>query len=362
MELNNTIYTIDARDNIYLESMAQATKLDDETVYDVMQQMFAEFLVETKKVKLNYSDLKNCLTPQKQKLEIAFVFDSVKTGSDLYGVKIMSKLLSLFDKNTCNSILVGDFIGPPQAASALKHAFFHFLEQEKEINYISNDLFFIVYMNNLSDLAFNMMRNGLSDYQPYVGYFDLTFSNVFKHYLSTILIRNFIKDRNQIIVEDEETGYHNPTWYPFEEYGFKCKAINAIYYGIFLSYKIERPASLSEEDIRFSLNAVSRAVFKLAEFKLVIEEPKLQYLVTKKKDNLERAGLLDMSLEELEDQIESRINTNYIFSLCFLPEFNTIKFNIMLEAPLTQGDKQMKLTVALEYRADDKILRLITMF
>lgn len=185
---------------------------------------------------------------------------------------------------------------------------------------------------------------------------------MFKHYLSTILIRNFIKDRHQIIAQDEDTGYHNPTWYPFEEYGFKCKAINSIYYGIFLSYKIERPASLSEEDIRFSLNAVSRAVFKLVEFKLVIEEPKLQYLLTKKKDNLERAGLLNLSLEELQDQVKSRINTNYIFNLCFLPEFNTIKFNIMLEISQNRGYKQMKFIVALEYRADDKILRLITMF
>lgn len=362
MEPNKTIYTIDARDNIYLESMAKATKLDDETLYDVIQQMFTEFMVEAKKVKINYSDLKNCLTPQKQKLEIAFVFDSLKTGSNVYGVKIMSKLLSLLDKKTCNSILIGDFISPPQGVHLLKNAFFQFLEQEKEINYISNDQFFIVYINNLSDLAFQTIRNGLSDYLPYIGYFDLTFSNPFKHYLSTILIRNFIKDRDQVIVQDEDTGYHNPTWYPLEESGFKCKAVNSIYYGVFLSYKIERPASLSEEDIRFSLNAISRAVFKLSDFKLVIEEPKLQYLVTNKKDNLERAGMLDLSLKELQDQIKSRINTNYIFNLCFLLESHTMKFNIMLETVQKSGHKRMKLTVALEYRAHDKILRLITMF
>ncbi|RZL61741.1 MAG: hypothetical protein EOO93_12290 [Pedobacter sp.] len=362
MESKKAIYTIDARDNIYLESMAKAAKLDDEAVYDVMEFMFAEFIAETKKVKINYSDLKNCLTPQKQKLEIAFVFDILKTESDIYGVKIMSKLLPLFDKKTCNSILVGDFIGSSQAAHTLKQAFFHFLEQEKEINYISNDLFFIVYINNLSELAFNTIRNGLSDYSPYVGYFDLTFSNVFKHYLSTILIRNFIKDRDQIIAQDEDTGYYNPTWHPFEEHGFKCKAVNSLHYGIFLSYKIERPASLSEEDIRFSLNSISKAVFKLSDFRLIIEEPKLQYLVKNKKDNLERAGMLNMSLEELQDQIKARINTNYIFNLCFLPETHTIKFNIMLETAQRSTNKQMKLVVALEYRANDKILRLITMF
>lgn len=91
--------------------MAEAAKLDDETVFDVMEYMFEEFLVEIRKVKVNYSDLKNCLTPQKQKLDLAFVFDSLKTESDIYGVKIMSKLLSLFDKKICNSILVGDFLG-----------------------------------------------------------------------------------------------------------------------------------------------------------------------------------------------------------------------------------------------------------
>lgn len=362
METTKTIYTIDARDNFYLESMAEATKLDDKAVYDVMDYMFEECLAELKKVKVNYTDLKNSLIPQKHKLEIAFVFDSQKTESDIYGAQIITKLISLFDKRSCNSILIGDLIGPRQADDALKSAFFHFLVQEKEIQYISNDLFFIVYINNLSDLAFNNIRQGLTDYKPYIGYFDVTFSNVLKHYLSTILIRNFIKDRDQIITSDEDTGYHNPTWYPFHEYGFKCKSINSLYYGVFLSYKIERPASLSDEDIKFSLNAVSKAVFKLSDFQLIIEEPKLQYLITNKKDNLERADMLKMSLTELQDQIKIKIDSNYIFNLCFLPDSHTIKFNIMLETAQKEIGKRMKLIVALEYRAYDKILRLITMF
>lgn len=357
-----TIYTIDARDNIYLESMASAMKLDDETVHDALGYMFGELLKELKKVKINYSDLKNCLTPQKHKREIGFVFDSLKTESDIYGVKIMSKLLSIFDKQSCNSILVGDLIGPRNAHNAIKESFFHFLVKEKQINYVSNDLFFIVYINNLSNLAIDNIREALKEYQPYVGYLDLTYSNPFKHYLSTILIRHFIKDKDQIIAQDEDTGYHNPTWYPVEDYGFKCKAVNSLYYGIFLSYKIERPSTLSEEDVRFSLNTVSTAVFKLSNFRILIEEPKLQYLTLNKRDNLERAGMLEMSLDELQQQIKSKINTNYIFNLSFLPESQTIKFNIMLETNKRNSPQKMKLIVALEYIAKDKILRLITMF
>ncbi|WP_144043696.1 hypothetical protein [Sphingobacterium cellulitidis] len=362
MKAIRTIYTIDARENVYLESMAEAMKLDNETVHDVIGSMFEELLNELKKVKINYSDLKNCLTPQKKKREIAFVFDSVKTESDMYGARIITKLFSIFDKKSCNSVLVGDLIGSRNAENVIRDAFFHFLVKEKEVNYLSNDLFFIVYINNLSDFAFNNIRQTLVDYKPYIGYLDLTYSNPFKHYLSTILIRNFIKDRDQVITPDEDTGYHNPTWYSFEDHGFKCKAINSLYYGLFLSYKIERPAMLTEEDIRFSLNAVSSAVFRLSDFNLVIEEPKLQYLVSNKRDNLERAGMLDMSIDELQHQIKIRINTNYIFNLCILKEYHTVKFNIMLESGRKDSDNRMKLEAALEYRADDKILRLITMF
>ncbi|MEO6981371.1 MAG: hypothetical protein ABI113_23450, partial [Mucilaginibacter sp.] len=61
-------------------------------------------------------------------------------------------------------------------------------------------------------------------------------------------------------------------------------------------------------------------------------------------------------------QIKSKLNSNYIFNLCFLPQHGTIKFNIMLETVQRISNKPMKLTLALEYIAKDKILRLITMF
>ncbi|MDB5091013.1 MAG: hypothetical protein JWR09_5007 [Mucilaginibacter sp.] len=362
MQENKIIFTIEARDNVYLESMAGHLKLDNDDIYNAIEYMHAGLLKELKKVNIDYFELKNALTPQKQKREIAFVFDSEKTGSTIYGAKILNKIIPLLDKQTCNSVLVGDLIGDSKYSTIIRKAFFEFIEQEKDISYISHDLFFIVYLNNLSDLAFQSIREGLKNYAPYVGYFDLTFSSVFKHFLSSILVRGFVKNKNQIIAPDEETGKYNPTMFNFEKYGFQCNAIESLYYDIFLSYKIERPISLSEEDIRFSLNAVSTTVLTLSDFKLVIEEPKLQYLMTEKKDNFERAGLANMSIDELQDQIKSKLNTNYIFNLCFLPEYGTIKFNIMLETIHQASNKPMKLIVALEYVAKDKILRLITMF
>jgi len=362
MHENKVIFTIEARDNIYLESMAKYLKLDNDDIYNSIEYMHAELLKELKKVKVDYLELKNALTPQKQKREIAFVFDSEKTGSNIYGAEILNKVLPLLDKRTCNSVLVGDLIGDSKYSTTIRKAFFKFIEREKDINYINHDLFFIVYLNNLSDSAFTSIREYLKNYAPYVGYFDLTFSNVFKHFLSSILVRGFIKNKNQIIAPSEETGKYNPTMFNFEKYGFQCNAVETLYYDIFLSYKIERPINLSEEDVRFSLNAVSTTVLSLSDFKLLIEEPKLQYLMTEKKDNIKMAGLANMSIDELQDQIKSKLNTNYIFNLCFLQQHKTIKFNIMLETIQQASNKPMKLIVALEYVAKDKILRLITMF
>ena len=352
------IYAIDARDNIYLESMALTMGMDNSDVFNAIDDLHLEFLDELKKVDVNYSDLKNCLIPQKKKREIALVFDSEITGSSIYGVEILTKLLSVFKMPSCNSILLGDLIVDANYRNEIKAAFFQFIVKEKEINYISNELFFIVYINNLSEFVFDNIRTSLNDYPPYVGFFDLTFSSSFKNYISTILVRSFIVHKNEIIVPNEITGIYNPTWYPFEEYGFKCKSVSSEHYGLFLSYKIERPANLSGEDVRFSLNAISTTVFNLSDFQLIIDESKFKYLFKSKNHSLNRAGLSDMSVSDLENEIRLKINSNYIFNLRLSP--NTIQFNIMIEAMRSDSGKKTKLLVALEYAAEKKILRLIT--
>ena len=98
MQENKIIFTIEARDNVYLESMAEHLKLDNDDIYNAIEYMHAELLKELKKVKVDYLKLKNALTPQKQKREIAFVFDSEKTGSNIYGAEILNQVLPLLDK------------------------------------------------------------------------------------------------------------------------------------------------------------------------------------------------------------------------------------------------------------------------
>jgi len=361
--MNKTIYSIEARTNVLLESMAKSMKLDSNDVYQVIGEMFEELHVELKKVDINYTELKNCVTPQKKKHEIAFVFDSNQFESFAYGVEVITHLLPIFDKTSTNSILVGDYIGESASQGVLKEAFFDHLIPVKTINYISSEQFYLVYINNLTKSNFESIKTGLVGYVPYVGYFDMTYSSPLKAYICSYMVRFFIKHQNTIITSDEDTGYHNPHFYPFEDYGFTCKAVQSISYDIFLSYKIERTVIKGgEEDSRFSLNAISASPLDLSDFALVIQEPKLQYLYTIKKDNIERAGLLHLTLAEFENEIKKKIESNYIFNLCFIPEHHTVKFDIMLEFRSNGIGEMMKFVVSLEYLANQKVLRLITMF
>src|ERR1043165_9625560 len=95
-----------------------------------------------------------------------------------------------------------------------------------------------------------------------------------------------------ILNASEENEDVNMTGYPFEPSGYNIKGIDDLAYGLFLSYKIEREIfSGYETDTLFSLNAITENVLDISDFRLVIEENKLGYLLKEKLDNLERAGL-----------------------------------------------------------------------
>lgn len=223
-------------------------------------------------------------------------------------------------------------------------------------------MFYIVYINNLSEEQFSIIHEGLVSFEGYVGFFNLTYSSPLKSILSSGLVRAFLKNKKIIINATEDSEDVNMTSYPFENFGYKIVGVDDILYGIFLSYKIEREVVYGiERDTMFSLNAISSNVFDIYEFDLEIEEKKLDYLLREKADNMNRAGLSILSKSEFEAILRDRLNRNYIYNLSYLSEFDLLKFNIIVEI-LMNDNRLMKLLVALEYKFAEKKLRIITMF
>jgi len=303
--------------------------------------------------------VKNGLIPSNERKEIAFVFDRNQIETYSYGFTIFSNLFPLFDRKSCNSILGGDYIGDGIIKDGLKKLLLENIITRREFNYIDNNQFFIVYINNLSEKMFETINDGLKDFNYYIGYFDITYSSILKSYFSTILNHLFLKNRSTIITGAEEDNLFCN--YPVEENQYKWVSVPVLFFNLFLSYKVEREV-LNHSDKLFSINAISEIGSDFSNFTLLIEEDKFSYLIKQKGINLERAGLANLTLQEFEHLVKLKISNNYIYNLSFLEEYKVIKFNVMIEIKRTDKNKSMKFSVSLEYKEELKLLRLITMF
>ena len=366
--MNNTsIHTINSRNNIVLDTIKDLFQLDDLQLNKEINSSFEELIRILIEKKIYYTELRKALTPQTDRNEIAFVFDTTKIESSMYGHEVFKKIIPLFDKKSSHSILSGDFIGKHEIKQELHDIFFKEIKIVKQIQYKHHSQFYLVYINNLSTQMFKNFKKGLESFDSFVGYFNLNTSSNIKNYLSTIISSTFLKNKKSIITTHEEDVDNklnfNNLGFPFEENGYNCKSLQSIYYYLFLAYKIERKVIPKlENDTIFSLNSITTSVFDIAEFNIILEEKKLtEYLLVEKLQNLERAGLQEMTTSELEKLIKEKIQDNYIYDLSFLHEHNTIKFNIMLEIEHYKSFELIKIRVGLKYSPIEKTLTVLTM-
>ncbi|HTM65536.1 MAG TPA: hypothetical protein VL093_04400 [Flavipsychrobacter sp.] len=357
------IYTIDAREHGFLEGMSAHYKWTTPEIYRQINLSAARTIEALKQKGINYTDLKNALIPHSNRKEIAFVFDSTLIDSSWYGYEVAKNFTPLLDKKSINSILLGDYIGEYKHARMYKELFYEFITAHKSITYKTHELFYLIYINNLSEDHFNTLNKGLQRMNAYVGYFNLTYSSPIKTVLSSILVRAILKYKTTIINPTEANVDENLTCFPFENNGYQVVGIDDLSYGLFLSYKIEREVFPGyETDHQFSINALSGDVRDLSTLPLIINENKIEYLRREKAGSMEMAGLNSLTTNQLSTIIKRKLKDNYLFNLSFIPDYETMKFNILIEVPRIDLEKPIKLLVALEYSPSSESLRLITMY
>jgi hypothetical protein len=367
MKKDGTIFTLNARDNVLLDLCYKDSSPKE--IYEEINNVFEMFINSLESSKIEYKTLKNSLIPSNEKNEIVLIFDVLKSGFSTYDYNILTKVLPLLEKQSSHSFLVGDYTGDHSRKYMLHSLFYEHINQINPTIYQYHNQYFFVYVNNLSKTMVQNLIEGLKKYDYFTGYFDVTYSSKIKTYLSRILVARFIKHKSVLILPEpfdtdiiDEIVVHGLIC-DYEELGFSCKYVHSTLYQIFLWYKIERKIIKNlETDVNFSLNTLSSSFIDLADCDIEIEPSKLNYLFKEKTDNIERAGLLNLSVEEFTDLIKEKIESNYIYNLSFLEKHNTLKFNILIEAPRIDAKKLMKLLIALEYKPKDRKLRLITMF
>ncbi len=358
------IFTLDARDNVLLEVVSH--EVDKTAIYEFINKTFDETVSILDQKGIKYADLKNALIPQNDKREVAFVFNRESIDSGWYGNDVFTQLIPLLDKRSSHSILSGDMLGFEKYKDKIREEFLNNLLKVRDFEYKVQHQFYLVYLNNLTDEMVRVLNDGLSKYVPYVGLLDLTYNSFMKVYLSMTLANCCLKSKNTVIFGHEPDRSNaedvNMSGYQFEENGYICKSISDDYYGLFLSYKMERQTFPNEKDTGFSINALTNDIHQVSDLDIVIEEGKLLYLLREKEANLKRAELLGFTAEELSKFIKSKVEMNYIYNLTYLAEHDVLKFNVMIDIKGKEMDTQVKMVASLEYQPKSKVLRLITLF
>lgn len=359
------IFTLDARDNVMLEVMRDYFKLSNPAVRREIQAEHLNLQQLLLAKGINYANLKAGLVPSASHHEAGFIFDTQCIQSSWYGLPVARALLPLLDKRTTQSVLCGDLIRMDQSL------LFNILEESlllsRSMEFVHGSLLYCVYINNLSEAALRSIHTGLAKFPAYVGFIPATFESRAKTYLSHILVHSFLKNGPRIIMghEDDLPNEENVNiaGYPFDEFGYKVYSLQSMYFDTFLAYKIERAVhDAFKIDTEMALNAVSDHIVSLRECSVLLEDAKHAYLISEKAGKLRKAGIAEIDSEGLAALIKSKIEASYIYNMVFLEEHNVIKFNLMLEVTRPDGRYPTKLTAALEYKPEQKTLRVITLY
>lgn len=362
-----SIHTLDARDNIMLEVLRDHFKLSPEEMFREIQQQRLDVEEILKRKGISYDLLKSALVPDRQRKEIALVFDSMSIKSSWYGNDVFKRLIPLFEKKSNHSVLAGDYLDHGQRTAQLFDAFEESVSLRRDIEFVHPTQFYIVYINNLTDAMIKRFDDGLRGYDAYVGIADMNYKSRLKIYLSTMLTNSFIKHRNIIIQGHEpdrdETEDVNMLGYNFEASDFTCRSLSADLMGLMLSYKIERPVFPGfESDTHFALNSVSASPLPIENFAIEIADSKLEYFNSQKLGSMSRAGLLNITSQELSEIIQHKVSDSYIYNMAFNSEYNVVKFNVIVEIGGASRGPQTRLLASLEYRPEEQKLRLITLY
>lgn len=347
-----------------LEVMRDHFKITSPRMRQEIQAMHKEVIRILGEKGIDYASLRSGLVPNSGKHEAAFIFDSEAIESSIYGKEVLKRLLPLLEPRSTQSILGGDLLGDEQdfILEILRES----MVLARSFTFKHAVLLFAAYINNLSEARLSQIHHELASFSAYLGYIPTTFASRAKTYLSMTMANLFLKHGKTIIVghEDDIPNHENinSTIYPFEDFGYKVVSLQSNYFGIFLSFKIERPVLGGfEVDLEMSLNAISNGIAWLADFTVLLEEAKYGYLINKKLGKLSQSGLADADRDRIASLIQSKVSANYIYNLTYLKNYNTMKFNLMIEVDRVDG-YPTRMTAALEYIPTTKTLRVITFY
>lgn len=367
-----TVHTVDARGNVLLDVMQDYFGLDSEQVRHTIVDAVNHVTAALRARGVEYDALRNALTPQLDRREVALFFDTTLIESGWYGRDVQAELIPLLNLDSAHSVLLGDLLGDLLGANENQLWIRSQMESRltggaAPMNFCHSTQFYCVYVNNCSDEMVRTIERGLASYHAYVGCADVTYASPFKTYLSGCLTNGYLKWRRTIVQAHEDDlsddVNQNTLGYPFEEFSYTCRSIGGMYFGLLLSYKIERPVLAGfERDQLHSLSAVSSRPSDISNCVLELDERKYEYLSKEKTGTLQRLGLLGQPKGTLEAMMKAKLRSNYLYSMRFRENYSVSTFNILLELEAIDTGQPVRALASFAYEPDRNVMRLVTFY
>ena len=361
-----TIHTLEARSNLLLEVTQKHFKLADPQVFRMIQGLFQPTVEILASKGVVYEELRNVLVPSRKRHDRALVFNYTKFDTGMYGKDVVHRLMPLLRRDSSHSLLFGDWLHEKRPPA---EAFAKWLKgSPRAIGTVNLDLaheryspYYFAYLNNLTDADVVRIDEGFKVHPAYLGSLNLDFDSPVKAYLSTCLIRDFIKHRRVIIKGHEDdrdpAEDHNLSLFDFKQFGLTVRSLPEMYYGVLLSYKIERQHQSQDADRRFSLNALTPAPKMIDDFEVQLDEAKWKYLQGQKGGSLKRAGMAGLDAVGIAKRIREKVDGSYIYRLARAINGDTLKFDVMIEAI-----PDVRIECALRYMPEQRLLKVITLY
>lgn len=356
------IHVFNTTDTVVWSILKNNMMLNFDELNNEIRTAYNNMLKETKSKNIDYSKLRNMLTPQKDKKEICLFFDSDKIKDTWYGRVVFNQYFPLI--NNFNNICVfeGDFIAENKYQEDIYNYLLSNVTQYNSTTYHNSSQYHLVYINNLTENRVSQIIDGLQGYENFVGYIDTTYNSPFKSLVSTTIGQIYFIHNKNVVVPSDEPDVNNFA-YQVDDYGMNIINIDSVLYSSFLCYKIPRDYfEFDIEDQIFSINSVTKAPEEITKYDIEIEKEKYEYLRANKLHSLTLVGQNIITLEELRNFISNNFNRNYLFNIKYLENHNTIKFNVIIDLKHIETTKTVRLIIALEYKYIEKNLRLITMY
>jgi hypothetical protein len=348
-----------------LEGTMRHFKLSDSQVFQMIHGLVKPTVEILASKGIVYEELRNVLVPSRKRHDRALVFNYNKFDTGDYGRDVVHRLMPLLRRDSSHSLLFGDWLNGERKDMA----FGKWLDWSPGAQGTVNlDLaheryspYYFAYLNNLTTADAARIDQGFKAHPAYLGSLDLDFDSAVKTYLSTCLIRDFIKHRNVIIKGHEDdrdpAEDYNLSRFNFDQIGLTVRSLPLMYYGVLLSYKIEREHIPQDGDRRFSLNALTPAPKMIDDFEVQLDEAKWKYLQAEKGGSLKRAGMSGLNAAGIAKRIREKVDASYIYRLSRATNGDTLKFDVMIEA--IPG---VRTECALKYLPEHRLLKVITLY